>query len=81
MIPFLTGAPHIAGLLMGADSSLGRFSIIMAVLVAILTVLSMLGKGIWTVTHAVVEQLEATKENTKAIQNLSRRMEKVEQKV
>lgn len=61
-----------------AASSLSHFSTIVVLLVGILTIVGMLWKMVKTASKAVYLQLEATRENTRAIRELSKRLAKVE---
>lgn len=64
-----------------ATATLARFSTIVILLVGIFTIVGMLTKMVKTASRAVWLQLDATRENTRAIHELSKRMERVEQAV
>lgn len=61
--------------------TLGQFSAIIVILVGILTILGTLWRTVRKASGAVMAQLEATKENTRAVRELSTRVTKLEQGV
>jgi len=50
--------------------ALARFEILIGFLLALITLLSVVGRTIWKVTGLIREQVDATKANTKAIRQL-----------
>jgi hypothetical protein len=62
-------------------ASLSHFSTLVILMVGVFTIVGMLWKTVKTAIGVVYAQVEATKENTKAIHELSERMERVEQAV
>lgn len=61
-----------------ALDSLTRWATIMGLLAAVITLLGILIKGTWKIFRAVDGALESLSENTKAIRQLSERMDRME---
>lgn len=61
-----------------AAATLARFSVIVILLVGILTIIGMVWKTVKAASSAVYLQLEATRDNTRAIKDLSTRVTSLE---
>lgn len=66
---------------LAATTSTEHFSIIVAILVGIVGMLSTLLKGAWTFFAGINAQLEAIKINSEAISRMNTRMDRIEQKL
>jgi hypothetical protein len=63
-----------------ALTSTGRFSILVALLVGIFSLIGMISRVLWKGFSLVSAQLIATKENTKEIKELNKRMDRMERR-
>lgn len=71
----------VPALLIGAGTAVTHspeLGVLVAITVGIMTGLAILIKGTWTVFGAVNIQIEATRHNTQAIENLDKRLERLE---
>lgn len=64
-----------------AVTTLARFSVVVVILVGVLTILGMVWKSVSAVTKAILTQIEATRENTRAIRELGNRVTRLEQSI
>lgn len=77
-LPALIGAPFIVDTASSGGGPLGRFAVIVGLLVGVLTALGIIGRALWRGVSAVQTQIGATERNTIAITKLDARMERVE---
>jgi hypothetical protein len=64
-----------------AVTSLAEFSVIVVIIVGVLTIVGTVSRTVTKIVRAILTLVEATRENTTAIEKLSGRVTRLEQRV